>query len=279
MRRGPGIPKGCFLLAVLATAALAAALPAGAITNGLPDASSANPHPEVGFIVFQNSTGMHIGCSGTLIAPKVFLTAAHCDVTRRATDGLWVSFRPDQPVDENGQAAIPAADRIAGTFVAAPGFTGNLGGQEGSRDAHDIAVVLLAEEATVTPATIAPIGLLSQLGAQNGLRGMLFTNVGYGSLGWVLGSGPPFPEFPGLRLQSISSFQALEQAYLRLSQNVARGLGGTCNGDSGGPQFLGASSHQVVSITVTGDPYCVAESVAYRVDTMFAHAFLSQYLD
>src|SRR5215212_825103 len=98
MRRALAIPKACVLVAVLATA-LAAALPAGAITNGLPDDSSANPHPEVGFIVYQNSTGMHIGCSGTLIAPTVFLTAAHCDVTRRATDGLWVSFRPDQPVD------------------------------------------------------------------------------------------------------------------------------------------------------------------------------------
>jgi Trypsin len=267
---------GAFVVAL--AAALAMAIPAGAITNGVPDAESANPHPEVGFVVFKNRTGMHIGCSGTLIAPTVFLTAAHCDVTSLATDGLWVSFRADQPIDERGEAAIPAADLIVGTFVSAPGFTGNRGGQEGSRDSHDIAVVLLAREATgITPATIAPVGLLSLLGVKNGLRGTVFTNVGYGAFEWVLGSGPPFPEFPGRRLQSTSAFQALEQAYVRLSQNEARGLGGTCNGDSGGPQFLG-TAHEIVSITVTGDPFCQAQTVGYRVDTAFVHEFLGQFL-
>jgi hypothetical protein len=265
-------------LVALTMVVLAVALPASAITNGIPDAQSANPHPEVGFVVFKNVRGMHIGCSGTLIAPRVFLTAAHCDATSLATDGLWVSFRPDQPIDEDGNSAIPEADLIAGRFVPAPGFTGNNGGQEGSRDAHDIAVVILAHAATgITPATIAPVGLLSRLGANNGLHDVLFTNVGYGAFEWVLGNGPPFPEFPGERLQSTSSFLALEQAYVRLSQNEAHGVGGTCNGDSGGPQFLG-TAHEIVSITVTGDPFCLAQTVAYRVDTEFVHAFLSPFL-
>src|SRR3954452_1039485 len=51
---------------------------AGAITNGVPDG---NGHPEVGALLAQQafSDGTWEECTGTLIAPTVFLTAAHCD--------------------------------------------------------------------------------------------------------------------------------------------------------------------------------------------------------
>jgi hypothetical protein len=51
---------------------------AGAITYGVPDG---NGHPEVGALLAQQafSDGTWEECSGTLIAPRVFLTAAHCD--------------------------------------------------------------------------------------------------------------------------------------------------------------------------------------------------------
>jgi hypothetical protein len=51
---------------------------AGAITYGVPDS---NGHPEVGALLAQQafSDGTWEECSGTLIAPRLFLTAAHCD--------------------------------------------------------------------------------------------------------------------------------------------------------------------------------------------------------
>ena len=67
-----------------ATLALATALgialiagPAEAITNGTADG---NAHPNVGGLVADEaySDGTWIYCSGTLISPTVFLTAAHC---------------------------------------------------------------------------------------------------------------------------------------------------------------------------------------------------------
>ena len=66
-------------IAVIALLMLAA--PAGAITYGVPDG---NGHPEVGALLAPQaySDGTWAACSGTLIAPTVFLTAAHCD--------LWV---------------------------------------------------------------------------------------------------------------------------------------------------------------------------------------------
>jgi hypothetical protein len=64
-------------IALLATLALAA--PAGAITYGTPDG---NRHPQVGALLAPQaySDGTWAACSGTLISPTVFLTAAHCDL-------------------------------------------------------------------------------------------------------------------------------------------------------------------------------------------------------
>src|SRR4051794_28369473 len=51
---------------------------AGAITYGAPDGTS---HPEVGALLapVAYSDGTWATCTGTLISPTVFLTAAHCD--------------------------------------------------------------------------------------------------------------------------------------------------------------------------------------------------------
>src|SRR5215467_3252694 len=64
--------------AAVIVAALAFAAPAGAITYGAPDG---NGHPEVGALLAPQpySDGTWETCSGTLISPTVFLTAAHCD--------------------------------------------------------------------------------------------------------------------------------------------------------------------------------------------------------
>src|SRR5215217_9207217 len=67
-----------FLAAAAIAAALTIAAPAGAITYGVPDG---NGHPQVGALLAQQaySDGTWTTCSGTLISPTVFLTAAHCD--------------------------------------------------------------------------------------------------------------------------------------------------------------------------------------------------------
>ena len=53
------------------------------------------------------------------------------------------------------------------------------------------------------------------------------------------------------------------------------------NGDSGGPNFLGAGDDEtkiVAAITVTGDFMCRATNVVYRLDTDSARTFLGQYV-
>ena len=73
----------------------------------------------------------------------------------------------------------------------------------------------------------------------------------------------------------------MNPSWLRISMNPARGDGGTCSGDSGGPNFLGAGAAEtniVAATTITGDLMCRATNVDYRMDTPSARAFLGQYV-
>src|SRR5918994_3605299 len=57
-----------------------------AITYGQPDG---NRHPNVGALVGTFQSGTFPYCSGTLISPTVFLTAAHCNI---GTAAVRVTF-------------------------------------------------------------------------------------------------------------------------------------------------------------------------------------------
>jgi hypothetical protein len=59
--------------------------------------------------------------------------------------------------------------------------------------------------------------------------------------------------------------------------NPSTGNGGTCYGDSGGPNFLG-DTNVIAAITITGDAVCRATNVDYRLDTASARAFLADYV-
>jgi secreted trypsin-like serine protease len=87
---------------LLATMTLAIVLAGGvaqAIINGEPDRGP-NAHPYVGALVSVPPSGEFKGqripvCSGTLISPRVFLTAGHCtDFLIKEHLPTYVSFDP-----------------------------------------------------------------------------------------------------------------------------------------------------------------------------------------
>jgi Trypsin len=91
---------------VLATMALAIVLAGGvaqAIINGEPDRGP-NAHPYVGMVYNDESL-----CSGTVISPRIFLTAAHCtDVFEQGDSKVFVTF--EQRADfkpDNAYVGIP----------------------------------------------------------------------------------------------------------------------------------------------------------------------------
>jgi V8-like Glu-specific endopeptidase len=247
--------------AVLALLA-AGAVPAQAITYGSPDGGA---HPQVGALIADQafSDGTWAYCSGTLISPTVFVTAAHCGDPGQTT--ARVSF--------SGQ--YRAGDQLfTGRYVPDPRY-----GHDQS-DPHDIAVVVFDRPVRgVTPATLPTAGLLDQLQAAGDLASATFTSVGYGSLAPVNGPGGKTYTYTDTRNVASGSFNSLTAAWLRLSQNPAKDDGGTCYGDSGGPNFLGGGgSTLLVATTITGDTACRATNVDYRLDTAPARAFLGQFV-
>jgi secreted trypsin-like serine protease len=243
------------ITAATVLAALVCAVPALAITNGVPDGTR---HPNVGGLVAPTaySDGTWLYCSGTLISPTVFLTAAHCG----DADGERVRVTFD--------TAYQAGDRVyAGTFHPDP-----LYGHDQS-DPHDIAVVVLDRAVKgITPAKLPAAGSLSGLsGSQR------FTSVGYGAYEVTNGPGGHQYLYDDVRMVATGTLNSINKSWLRISMNPSTGNGGTCYGDSGGPNFLGDTS-VIAATTITGDSVCRSTNVVYRLDTASARAFLRQYV-
>jgi hypothetical protein len=234
------------------------------------------------FIVQQPSDGQIFPiCSGTLIAPGIFLTAAHCTeffLDDLAPLGFTAHVSFSSPIGWGDLTDLGSIDLIeANQVITNPAFSHR------QSDPGDLGVLILPAGTTagITPATLPAAGLLDQLAAQKALRGAIFTAVGYGVQDRVVGGGPPFFQDlnPIPRMFAFSSFNALTAAWLRLSQNPAKGDGGTCFGDSGGPNFLTLNGEQILAaITVTGDTVCRATNVTYRLDTPSARSFLGQFV-
>jgi hypothetical protein len=207
-------------------------------------------------------------CTGSLISPTVFVTAAHCVVGPDTLPGtqFYVSFAPD--LLARGVKFIKAAgyqfDPLYGHDVA------NL---------HDLAVVFLPASATrgLTPLQLPNAGELDQLAAQGALSKTLFVNVGYGTSSTR--TGPPGFPWDGKRNMSKSEFMGLQPNWLGLLMNQsATGEGGDCYGDSGGPKFLDGNPNKIYATVTTGDYPCRATTWDWRLDTPEARAFLGQFV-
>jgi hypothetical protein len=249
---------GKLVAGIIAVAALVIAAPASAITNGQPDG---NGHPEVGALLAQQafSDGTWAECSGTLISSTVFLTAAHCD---EGVSQVNVTF--------DSSYAYPTGATFSGAWHADPAF------RKAQGDPNDIAVVVLDNPVAIPPAQLPAANSLAGLG-----KDQKFTSVGYGAQAVSSGKGGKMFSYSDTRFVASGTLNAVTPSFLRISQNASTGNGGTCYGDSGGPNFLGAGSGEtniVAGTTITGDTACRSTNVDYRLDTASARSFLADYV-
>jgi Trypsin len=238
------------------------------ITDGVPTGESFGNVGAALFDFDESGTidGFETFCSGSLIAPTVFLTAAHCVVFFPPDAQLYVSFDP---------ALLPGPPNV----IAAEESHFDPAFGHDRANLHDLGVIILPSGSTsgITPLSLPPAGLLDELAAQGGLRGQLFVNVGYGVD--ASQQGHPAFAFDGVRRTSKSPFKGLNQYWLNLHMNTNKtDEGGVCFGDSGSPHFLDGNPGMVVATTTGGDVVCRALNFNYRLDTEPARAFLDQFV-
>lgn len=260
-------------IAILAIFVIAIS-PVAAITDGELDGEG---HPHVVLLIMDVGGIPTWRCSATLLSPTVVLTAGHC-----------VSNYPDEPATgfriftesdvQNGDNYYPFAgpnsvEAIAWAahplYETAPFFY------------HDVGVVILEEPGVLldTYGALPELNQLDQLKTRRGKQDTTFTAVGYG----LQRINPVFVESEKVRMYAEPHLIQINvpgftgDFSLLLSNNHS--TGGTCFGDSGGPNFL-ADSNVVAGVTSFGiNGNCAGTGGVFRMDRQDVLDFVSPFLE
>ena len=175
-------------------------------------------------------------CTGTVVTKRLVVTAAHCLQEVQASN-IRFALGPN--------ASTPETQLGVSRIVAHPKY-------DAKRLTNDIGVVVLSQDAPVTPIEINDSMSSSWVG-----RALTFVGYGVTSGFGKMGSG--VKRAVDIAVSEVGSTQF---AYEDRRKN-------TCFGDSGGPAFAKDAAGNLVLVGVTsyGDQSCTEFGVDTRVDT------------
>lgn len=248
------------VLAIGVTLVLGMITPSTAITDGALDHDG---HPYVGIMIADYGGGPAWRCSGTLISPTMFVTAGHCTEDAEAARVWFDPYHGD--FADNGYP-FAGGEGIEGTPYLHPGYN-----VLGPWFEYDLGVVILDTPVYMeTYGELPELGVLNAMAKNRGQQDVTFTAVGYGLQ-------KAFPDAAGWkdvylknRLVAYPKLNQINTGFtgdssILLSNNAH--TGGTCFGDSGGPNFIGDST-VMAGVTSYGlNPTCAGVGGVYRLDT------------
>ena len=256
-----------------------------AVTDGTLDR---NLHPAVKLLLMEVGGKPAFRCSGTLLSPTVFLTAGHC--TDAFPDAPYTGMRVFTESDV--QAGIGTTNNYPNAgpnAVEAKEWHAHPLYETGSFVLHDVGVVILKDPITLASGDYGELPTANQLdtlSTRRGLQDVTFTAVGYG----LQRSFPDAASF--LTVASRTRYMATPRLLqinlpgftgdfsMLLSNNA--NTGGTCFGDSGGPNFLGSGpteSKIVAGITSFGiNGNCAGTGGVFRTDRQDVLDFINGFL-
>ena len=269
------------MILVLATAGIARA-----ITNGQPDAGR---HPYVGLLIFDDAPGHPAWrCSGSLIAPNVVLTAGHC--TDGAVAARFWSYEdmtythvpfPLYPYGGLGSGATE------GTPYTNPKYRSPenpYGGGKGlpAFSYRDVGIVVLDD-----PVYMDEYAELPAAGLVDTLKNKTPVDlVGYGVQDQIMTypGQPPRARWTGPRVRLYAPSELVSgkfvhsAEYMRLALNPGGGSGGTCFGDSGGPDLLGGKDTVLAVNSYVTNVNCSGVGYSARVDIPEVLEWINDFL-
>lgn len=258
------------LLAVLALVfALALVVPASAITWGGPDG---NAHPYVGSIWWPipDMPGWFSLCSASAISATKLITAGHC-----APDGdaVEVLFEYDGAFWGYYTARFYRHPEYCEN--CAPGLPGFIN--------NDVAVVILDANQDIPLPNLPFYAQLPVEGLVDTLR--MNTSIdlaGYGvqTRVHIPGEGAPFWTHEAFTryyapTELLSANFVHSDRFIKMRANPSQGSGGTCFGDSGGPNLLGGT-HTILAVnSYVTNSQCAGVVYSNRIDTSSALTFIN----
>ncbi|HXU80608.1 MAG TPA: trypsin-like serine protease [Polyangia bacterium] len=240
-----------------------------AITHGTLDG---NAHPAVVLLLMEVDGQPAFRCSASLLSPTVVLTAGHCAGEPGEFSGMRVFTEAAVDGGNNNYPFAGPNSVEAVSWQAHPQFT------EAAFALHDVGVVILKSPGVVLPASAyVKLPGTNQLDALQPRSSTVFTAVGYG----VQRINAAKTEAVRIRMRANPHLVQINTGFtgsfsLLLSNNASSG--GTCFGDSGGPNFVGDSLvvGGVTSFGLNGS--CGGTGGVFRVDRPDVLAFVKSFL-
>lgn len=209
-------------------------------------------------------------CSGTLVAPNVILTAAHCLDVAATYASTFSTMPPSSLAIYVGDD--PSVDILDHLYLASATLINP--GYDRFALQNDIALVRISGTVTET-SPIAP--LPASLG---------FTSADIGSTINFAGFGQTETGSAGVKLQVDGVLGGLgctvagcpDAGFAASQISYAQATNGPCFGDSGGPAFLDRGGvPYVAGVTSYGDANCTQYGVSTRVDAY--ESFISNFVN
>jgi secreted trypsin-like serine protease len=257
------------LVAILAFAPFQA----DAVTNGKLDGDG---HPYVVLLLMEVNGEPAFRCSGTLIAPTYLLTAGHCAGAPGEFSGMRVFTESDV---QNGIGTTNNYPFAGPNSVEAVRWAAHPLYSTDAFSVHDVGMVELAEPINLQVYGQLPaVDSLDKLATKRGLQKVTFTAVGYG----LQQINPVFVESEKIRMVAHPRLIQINvpgftgDFSVLLSNNHS--TGGTCFGDSGGPNFVGDSNvvGGVTSFGINGN--CAGTGGVFRMDRQDVQDFIYDFM-